>query len=148
MPSPFSYSLNVPAPTVQQTAATPATPALRDIAIDSVTDELVFADGDLQFVSGKDSIVSDAKARLRFFQGEWFLDLNAGMPYFQSILVKAPNMAVVNAAYRDTLSQTEGVIAVNSLSVDYTPSGRSLQVTFSISTDVGVINQSVQVPVP
>jgi hypothetical protein len=53
--------------------------AIRDIALDPITGELLFKDGDLQLVAGKDAILSDIKGTLLFFQGEWFLDLNAGM---------------------------------------------------------------------
>lgn len=120
--------------------------AARDIALDA-NGELLFTDGDLQMVAGSDAIVSDARARLQFIQGEWFLDLSVGVPYYQSIFVKNPNMAVVQAAYRDTLAQTEGVISVDSLTVDYDSPSRNLKIAFSLSTDVGVINQSVAIPV-
>jgi hypothetical protein len=40
-----------------------------------------------------DEFAQRLRVRLSFFKGEWFLNLDEGMPYYQLILVKGPRAA-------------------------------------------------------
>ncbi len=76
---------------------------------------------------------------LKFFRGEWFLDEDAGLPYFQEVLIKNPQLPAVQSVFRAELLKVPGVASVESLSLVFTASTRSLVVTFRVVTDTGEI---------
>ncbi len=59
---------------------------VRDVSLDNAGDFKVAA-GDLTLIAGNDAIVQAVRIALQFFKGEWFLNLEAGIPYFHSVLI-------------------------------------------------------------
>lgn len=114
---------------------------IRDIAF--AGGELVFRDGDLATVSGADAIVQDIACRLAFFRGEWFLAPDEGVPWFERVLVKNPNPALVRSTIRDALLSTPGVLDVLELSIRFDAAARNLAVTYRVSTDLGEIQGAI-----
>ena len=114
---------------------------VRDIKLDTAGD-LEVAAGDLVLVSAADAIVQAVRIRLQFFKGEWYLDLDAGVPYYQSVLVKNPDPGVLQTVFRKALLETPGVLAVNALSLTQDRAARSLRVDYRVSTDVGELVSS------
>ena len=49
------------------------------------------------------------------FKGEWFLDLDAGTPYYQTLFRKNPPPALIRGVFNRIISDCEGVDAVTSL---------------------------------
>ena len=102
--------------------------------------------GDLDLSGNAAHLSSDLEAirqsiaiRLRFFRGEWFLDETAGLPYFQEILIKNPQVPALQSVFRAELLKTPGVSSVESLSLVFDKPGRELAVTFRVMTDTGAI---------
>lgn len=112
------------------------TDTVRDLALDTNGD-FTLTSGDLQLVSGADAIVQAVRIRMQFFKGEWFLDLDAGIPYFQEIFVKNPNPNVLQSLFRQALLETPGILAIESLSLAFDGATRRLTVNYRVSTDVG-----------
>lgn len=52
-------------------------------AIDPVTFEPRMGNGHVNFISDMDAVVQILNTRLRLFQGEWFLNLEDGLPMFK-----------------------------------------------------------------
>lgn len=123
--------------------------AARDFKLDPATGDLAMEGGDLVFVVGGDSIASDLKARLQQFRGEWFLDHSDGVPMFESVLVKRPNIPALRAIFRDAIEAAPGVAELTELGFDYDNSARRLTITFRVTTDTGELlpAQSVEVTV-
>ena len=109
-----------------------------DLLIDDEND-LVIENGDLQFSKGIDAVVQQCRISLQMFQGEWFLDLDAGIPYWQSILGQKPAVALAAARIymRRELELIEGVDRVLKLDLSYTGTSRTLVVTWQVSTIFG-----------
>lgn len=109
-----------------------------DLLIDD-TNDLVFVNGDLQFSRGVDAIVQQCRISLQMFQGEWFLDLDAGIPYWQSILGSKPAVALSAARIymRRELELVPGVAKVLRMDVSYTGSSRTLTANWQVSTVFG-----------
>ena len=63
---------------------------MKDIALDTATGDLLLENFDLQLVEGRDQIAQNLMIRLRFILGEWFLDITAGIPYYDDFFIKAP----------------------------------------------------------
>jgi len=121
-----------------EAVATPSSRgAMRDLGL--VEDELYVKDGDLVVVRGSAAIAQDLASRLRFFQGEWFLDGAAGMPYFDQVGLKGARLAAVRAAFRRELLATPGVDEVLQLDLGLDRATRELSIRFRVSTAFGEI---------
>lgn len=81
-----------------------------DFAIDPVTKKMMLP---VQLVTGPAYTRQAVSIRLKFFLGEWFLDLTAGIPYYQRIFKKQQNAkAQIDAIFKDAIL---GTPTVNSL---------------------------------
>lgn len=111
----------------------------RDLKIDEHTGDLVMgADGDFEWVTGIDAIEQDIRLALSLFQGEWFLDITAGIPYHQQILgKKPPPLLAIREIFRKQLLAVPGVAEILSLEVGFNNRTRETSVTWRVSTDEG-----------
>ena len=106
------------------------------IKIDS-TNDIEIIDNDLSFVSGRDEIAQVLRQELRVFLGEWFLDIDEGIPYLQEILKKNPNTSTVDAVFKNKILESPGVIELTEYELDF--EGRSLSLYFKARTEEGII---------
>ena len=97
-------------------------PDLGDLALDDAGLEVVHT-------SLADEVHQRLNVRLRFFKGEWFLNLLEGTPYYQQILVKAPSDRVIRAVFGTVVTGTEGVASLTSLTYSVN-SARQLTLAF------------------
>lgn len=109
-----------------------------DLKLDD-NNELVIENGDLVFTRGIDAIVQQCRIALQMFQGEWFLNLDVGIPYWEKILGEKPATAIEAARifFRRELQLVEGVNRVTKLDISYTGTTRSLNVTWQVNTVFG-----------
>lgn len=109
-----------------------------DLLLDDDND-LVFENGDLVFSKGLDAIVQQCRIAMQMFQGEWFLNLDAGLPYWESILGQKPSVAIQAAQIfvRRELELIDGVVDILKLDVSYTRETRVLSVTWQVDTEFG-----------
>lgn len=91
---------------------------------------------------GTNNVLQDILCRLRTFEGEWFLNVNLGLPYFQQVLVKNPDVALVAAEYKETILTTPGVKSLDKFTLDIDRLTRRLFVTFTCSTVAGKVTYS------
>jgi hypothetical protein len=75
-------------------------------------------------------VTQKLRQRLRFFLGEWFLDRRLGVPYFESVFVSNPDLALLSSLFRQTILQTRGVGSINSLVLRFDRKARMLFVSF------------------
>ena len=100
------------------------------------------ADGrDIVFTDGALKVLQNITTRAQIFKGSWRYDRNAGMPYFQEILVAGANMALVRRRFYEMLAGTPDVTAVLKLTVQV--AGESLQVTFTVQTPTETVSGSL-----
>ena len=108
-----------------------------DLLLTIDDNDLDVSTGDLQLTEGALGIAQHLRIRLRFFLGEWFLDIRLGVPYFQRILVKNPGTSVVRTIIRDVVITTPGVASMNNFKTDYNGATRKLDVSFTAVTTSG-----------
>ncbi len=109
-------------------------------ALDSNND-LIISGGRLAVVTDGAEVVQHVRSRLLFYLGEWFLDNEAGVPYFQQIFTKPANIALVESILKTTIIQTPGVLKLTEFASSYEgKSVRRLTVTFAAETIYGVID--------
>jgi len=107
-----------------------------DLALDEITHDLQIVDGDLVIYTGLDATAQRLKIKLRFFLGEWFLNESVGIPYWESIFVKNPNLAVVRSIFRKAILSDKAVTSLNQF--DFTLSeNRAARLTFKADTTDG-----------
>lgn len=142
-PGPFGGD-SLTGPTAEQTVAIVSQP--RDLQIDLDSGELLIVDGDLVLVSGEESIQQDLTCALRFFKGEWFDDLDAGVDYLGEFADKVTSderrRAMVQAAALDVL----GVVSVQSLSLVVNPSTRVARIDMGVASVVGPVTVATSAP--
>lgn len=117
-----------------------------DLALDPKTGDLLILDFDLQFVDSIDQIAQNLAIRLRFFQGEWFLNIFDGVPYYQYFFIKNPNQIQVETFLKDEISNTTGVQQITSFSSDFDGQSRQFTVDFACKTIDGNIELEETLP--
>jgi hypothetical protein len=102
-------------------------------------------DGDLALTNGRLSLVTGTTEkgqklfnRLRLFEGEWFLDTRVGVPWFEIVLVKSPDLEVVKRLLRRVILDTPGIVDVTELNVSFDRGERVLTYEFTALDDEGV----------
>ncbi len=109
----------------------------RDFLLDDSGDIVITTD--LQWSRGVAAVVQSCRVALRMFAGEWFLNLDAGIPYFQSILGQKAPLAIAAAQieFRRELLAIAGVLDVLRMDVSFTGPTRDLTVQWQVSTVFG-----------
>lgn len=139
----WSYSLAPTAPppasllSAAQDVPNSAQFAISDLALDPDTWDLAFPP---RLIYGAECIIQRIRMRFRWFLGEWFLDLREGVPYFQDILVKNPDLNLIQFIFRRVLTLTPGIKSVQSFDLVHDKSSRNLSVSFVATlVDGGII---------
>lgn len=99
----------------------------------------------LRFATGLDAVVQGARVRMQLIRGEWFLDLDAGVPWMENdavtetaaILGQKFNRSRVTTALRTAILSTPGVKEVLSLQVEFNGTTRAVTVTWSARAAFG-----------
>lgn len=104
--------------------------------------DLLLTNGDLTMTkdvdpAGTDPTIQNVTQRLKTFLGELFLNLEAGVPWYQQILVKNADSSSVDGILRDTILSTPGVVALTSYVSQQDRAARRYTVRFSILTATG-----------
>ena len=100
---------------------------------------VVLRNGDWAFAVDREGIQQRISQVLKTIAGEWFLDLDYGLPYFEQILVKNPNLPSVQDIFRRALLSVKGVSSVERLTLSLDTPNRILRVDWVVSTDLGLL---------
>ena len=100
---------------------------------------VVLRSGDWAFAIDREGIQQRIGQTLRTIAGEWFLDLDYGLPYFEQILVKNPNLPSVQDLFRRALLSVKGVSSVERLTLSLDTTSRTLTVSWVVLTDLGLL---------
>lgn len=120
------------------------------------------ADGDLyrgatsmELIAGLDAVVQAVRVRLLFYRGEWFANLDAGVPYLErdgvaaadALLGQHFNRAKAEAAFREAILDTPGIVEIKSLVVAFDGATRTLSVTWSALCEFGEVEDAQEINV-
>lgn len=94
----------------------------------------------------RDEVDQRVRVRLQFFSGQWFLNLSAGTPYFQHILVKGPSDQTIRSVFLQVLSRTEGVKEVKEFSYVLNERTRRLTISFELTLENETPFRSIDFP--
>ncbi|NIQ91014.1 MAG: hypothetical protein GWM98_04690 [Nitrospinaceae bacterium] len=115
---------------------------MADLKLDENGD-LAIEDGDLVIVRGREAIAQDLDIRLQFFQGEWFLDLRLGVPWYQDILGEKPRFNILKGIFRQVILGTNGVEGITDFRMTWDGVTRTIGLSFSVvSAEDGTFDYS------
>ena len=92
-----------------------------------------------QFLTGIEEIEQTIRTRLRLFLGEYFRDISDGIPWFEQILGKGTSMSAREAALRNRILRTPGVVRLTSFSTDFNVDTRKYTVTAGALATFGLL---------
>ncbi len=101
--------------------------------------DIFIKDGKFSTVTKGAQTVQHLRTRLKFFLGEWFLDIEAGVPYFQNILKKPFDIAKVEAILKSEILNTPDIEKLTRFQSSFNGDTRKLTINFDAITTFGII---------
>ena len=112
-----------------------------DLAMDMASGDLVLRKGDVLLIDNAERVAQQILITLRFWLGEWFLDVKDGIPYLEYVLVKSPNLLHIRQIFTEAIEQVEGVQRVEEMELAFDIKNRSLRVDYEVSTAYGLLTR-------
>lgn len=112
-----------------------------DLAMNINTNDLIVQDRDLMVIDNAERVAQQIVIQLRFFYGEWFLDTSDGVPYFEYVLVKNPNLNHVRQVIREAIEKVPEVSKINFIKLNFDKVNRVLYVSYEVETEYGLITR-------
>jgi hypothetical protein len=101
--------------------------------------DLAIENGDLQLTANKQTLEQRIKRALLTFKGEWFLNEEIGIPYFQDILGHKNSIATLKDIFINEIQKIEGVKELQDLKIKLDNQERGLEINFTILDDLNNI---------
>lgn len=95
-------------------------------------DDLVIKDFDLLLTNDKQILKQALRQELKTFKGDWFLDIDKGLPYYQDILGQRNSIDSVRAIFIEAIKQVAGVKEIVDLELNLNGKDRSLDVSITV----------------
>jgi hypothetical protein len=90
-------------------------------------------------IEGVHQVRQRLSSRLKFFLGEWFLDLRQGVPYLRDVFRKNPSAPVIRSLLRRVIIGTPGVISLHRFDLTIDPKTRRAGFNFEAIANGGRI---------
>jgi hypothetical protein len=122
----------------------------RDLLLDPITNDLVIGT-DLAWSTGLVAVAQSCRIALQMFAGEWFLDLDAGIPYFQEILGARAGLAIRAAQleFGSALRAVDGVVEILQLDISFDGPSRTLTIVWAVRCAFGdTTPDTILLPLP
>jgi len=99
--------------------------------------DISFGHGLSDYARDQEAVAQNVRTRLQLLREEWFLDVDAGVPYLQEIMVKPANLPLAESYIKQTIIDTDGVDELRNFSMDFDRETRKLVVSSTVSTIYG-----------
>lgn len=116
-----------------------------DLLLDDEGDLVLTSD--LEFSTGLQAVAQGIRIRIQTFKGEWFLDLDHGVPYYQDLLGQKFNEIKARAAFRTAIITAPGVTELTTLGVTFDRQTRALEVSWEVRSIFGTITEELTLEV-
>jgi len=98
--------------------------------------DLVIENFDLALTSNKQIVAQRVKQALLLFKGEWFLDRDLGIPYYEDILGTKNSIDTVRAIFVNTIRSVDGVKDLTEFNIEFNDATRTLSIKLTIIDDL------------
>jgi hypothetical protein len=102
-----------------------------------VDGDMTFGQGLANFAQDAEAVAQNVRTRLYLILGEWFLDVEDGVPYLQSIFVKPADLALSESILKARIVDTEGVQELTNFQFLFDRNTRQVTVTGTVRTVYG-----------
>lgn len=123
-----------------------------DLLLDDDGDLVV--DSDIHFSSGLNAVRQGLELRLATAAGEWFLDRDIGIPYWDNaefgivgIIGGKFDEPLIRAEFRSEIAAAPGVTEILSLNVEFDRPTRELKIAYRVRSEFGVITSELELDV-
>lgn len=99
--------------------------------------------GNIATVTGLERLRQKLLQRLRFFKGEWFLDVGRGVPYRQDILAAPANAGFAASVFNQEILKESEVTGIANVSADFNHTTRTLSYQVLVTTIHGDMELSI-----
>lgn len=103
----------------------------QDIRVDRI--------GNLLVVDGLEDVRQRVLMRLRWWIGQWFLQVRDGVPYRPEIFQRSTSVGLAAAVVSDQIKRVPGVTSVRNVIASIDPVSRLMQYSATIDTAFGTI---------
>lgn len=114
---------------------------MKDILLDKEGDIALNQDGDITMT---DSVIQAVMIKIRWFFEEWVYDPELGIPYFESVFIKNPDLEEIEEILTEQILEIEEVTDVADMEITVDSNTRTADVTFTIETEEGVYTREVE----
>lgn len=94
--------------------------------------DLMINDFDLQLTNNQNVIKQRLKQALLTFKGNWFLDANLGVPYYEQILGHKNSLTTARSILINAINNVDGVKELKSFDIDLDANTRNVKVEFTV----------------
>jgi len=91
----------------------------------------------MSVIDGDEAIKQRLLVHLLIFKGEWFLDTDLGIPYYQTIFQKGVSKDTVDAILKREIEGVEGISRITSFTSALNSATREYTCNFVCKTDTG-----------
>ena len=102
--------------------------------------DINIVEGDLQIINEIDALVQKIIIKLKFFFAEWYLDTTKGIKYYESILVKNPDINLIENIFKAAIIEEDEITRIVEFKTDYDVVNRLLTVDFIVDSIYGEVN--------
>ncbi len=113
---------------------------MKDILLDNAGDIALTKDGDLSLVT---SPVQEVLIKLRWYFAEWIFDPDKGIPWFESILVKNPDIDGIKKMLIKEMMDVDDVLEVPVMNILVDPASRNAIIRFQFRTSKETYDREV-----
>ena len=112
---------------------------MADLALSTVDDDLLIENDNLSIIDGTAGYEQNLVIRLRFFKGDWFLDQRLGVPYYDDIFLKNPDLILVRTIFREVILETAGTDSIERFDLSVDSATRIMSLSFTVKLITGEI---------
>jgi len=116
-----------------------------DLKLDSQHDVYTAA-YDLVLVAGVEEVAQHLLVGLRLFYGEWYLDEDAGMPYYRRAFIAGPSTRVLELLFHQEILGDADIERIKTFELEYDRATRKLDVEFVAVSSVGLVEVEAVLP--
>jgi hypothetical protein len=103
----------------------------KDLLLGSDND-LEIVNFDLQLTDNNTTLKQLLKQELKTFKGDWFLDVDKGLPYYQEILGQRNSIDAVRSIFIEAIKSVDGVEEIIDLELNLDGKNRTLEIKFTV----------------
>jgi len=101
--------------------------------------DILIENFDLQLTNDDEAVAQRVKRALLLFKGEWFLDRDLGVPYYENILGTKNSLDSVRSVFIQAIRDVEGVKEIKNFDMQFNDATRELSIDITILDDLNNI---------